>query len=350
MKKTVGKYAVVALVVINVALAAALVLCAYAGCFPPQHYPRLSVLPLVFPFLILPNIIFAMLFLFVRRKMALISGIALLLTLPDIRAFCPINLSGQAPQGSLRLMSMNLGATKGAKADSLIRYLVDSKADIVCFQETMCKGAWFDRPGLKEIYPYSGKQGKEVVISCISKYPVVDARTIDYESEGNMSACFSVKIGDDTLHVVNNHFQSYHIGGKLLDEYKGITSRVASMKTREKNTRDVVAHLIEANAKRGPQVDSVYKFVENLKGKLVVACGDFNETANGYAHYKLTKLLNDAYTRSANGWGFSYSRNKIHYRIDHILCSPSISAYDSFVDGTCTLSDHFPIVSSLKLP
>ena len=343
------KIAIIVLMVINIVAALLLILSTFSGTLPPQDYPRLSVLPLFFPYFLLANIILVVCWLFIKRKMALISAVAMLLCINDIRSYFPLNLPNNTPDGTIKLMSLNTGGTNGKQEDELIQYLIDSQADIICLQEMFWKTAWLTRDEMKKHYPYISTISDRGKMSCVSKYPIVGTEQIKYPSEGNMSVAFYIKVDADTLLVVNNHFQSYQLGQKILDEYKDITKKKTSMAEREKNSRDVYGKIIRANKKRGPQVEVVNDYIEKNFKRHTVACGDFNEPSTGYAHYLLTKQLNDTYTRTGNGFGFTYSSNKIHFRIDHILCSEFIEPFNCTIDKTCELSDHFPIICDLKL-
>ena len=343
------KIIVVILLVINVLSAALLLLSAFCGTLPPQTHPRLSVLPLFFPFFLLANIIFLLVWLFLKRKLMLISGIAMLACITDIRAYFPINLPENVPNDALRVLSMNTGDAHESVRDSVINYFFETNADIICLQEVYWNKKWMDDERVRAQYPYIKYVDHKSRMTSLSKYPIIRVEKIDFNGGSNMSFASWIDVEGDTLLVVNNHFQSYNFGKKLMDEYKSITRQSTSMNDREKSTKDVFSCLVEGNRKRGPQVDVVCRFLDKHPQRHTIVCGDFNETANGYAHYQLTKHLNDAYTRTGNGFGFTYSRNRIHYRIDHILCSENIEPFNCHIDKSCTLSDHFPIICDLKL-
>ena len=340
---------VIVLAVINVLLAAVLLISAFSGMLPPHDYPRMSVLPLFFPFFLLANIFFLVLWLFIRRKMMLISAIAMLACITDIRAYFPLNMPENVPDDAIRIISMNLGTAKNKAKNPAVEFFIDQNADILCLQEVCWRKNWIDDLRVKEQFPYIRYIDRKCKMFCLSKYPIVRAEEIAYNGGMNMSMAVWLEINNDTLLLVNNHFQSYGIGKKLMEEYTNITKKSTSLTDREKGTKDVFSCLVEGNRKRGPQVDMVCRFLDEHPQRLTVVCGDFNETANGYAHYKLTKNLHDAFTLAGNGFGFTYSRNKIHYRIDHILCSDAIEPFDCHIDKSCNLSDHFPIICDLKL-
>ena len=57
----------------------------------------------------------------------------------------------------------------------------------------------------------------------------------------------------------------------------------------------------------------------------------------------LTQKLDDAFTQSGKGLGISYNQNKFYFRIDNILISPNLKAYNCTVDRSIKASDHYPI-------
>ena len=54
-------------------------------------------------------------------------------------------------------------------------------------------------------------------------------------------------------------------------------------------------------------------------GKYLLVCGDFNDSPISYAHHTIGKGLTDAYREAGWGPGFSYNRNFLYFRIDHLF-------------------------------
>ena len=75
----------------------------------------------------------------------------------------------------------------------------------------------------------------------------------------------------------------------------------------------------------------------------IFVCGDFNDGSISYTHRILTQKLDDAFTQSGKGLGISYNQNKFYFRIDNILISPNLKAYNCTVDRSIKASDHYPI-------
>lgn len=346
------KVAITILAVLNLAAVALMLLCAYSGMFPPQNHPRLSILPLLFPLFLLANIVFLIVWLFVKRKMALMPTVAMLLCVTDIRAYFPLNIPENVPDEAIKLISMNIGGAKANQKDSLIDYLTNENADIICLQEAYWRQTWVTEGKMAETYPYSKvitsktRRGKMAIAS---KYPILSTELVNYESSANMSAAFLLKVDKDTMLVVNNHLESNKISSNIPEAFHKITGKEADMREREEATMGLLSKVMAGSRHRGPQAEAVCDYIASHPFRHTIVCGDFNETANGYAHYMLTKQLNDAYTRTGNGPGFSFIKDFIRCRIDHILYSGHMKPYDCHIDKTCALSDHFPIICRLKL-
>ncbi|MGH2645903.1 MAG: endonuclease/exonuclease/phosphatase family protein, partial [Chitinophagaceae bacterium] len=78
-----------------------------------------------------------------------------------------------------------------------------------------------------------------------------------------------------------------------------------------------------------------------------ILCGDFNDTPNSYAYFKISKNLQDAFLKKGFGLGRTYSTIAPTLRIDYILASPSFSV-QSYHCIKKVLSDHYPVISTIS--
>ena len=107
--------------------------------------------------------------------------------------------------------------------------------------------------------------------------------------------------------------------------------------------RQLIRKLGEASAIRASQADSVARIITESHYPTMIVCGDFNDGSISYTHRVLTQELDDAFTQSGKGLGISYNQNKFYFRIDNILISPDLKAYNCTVDRSIKASDHYPI-------
>ena len=103
-----AKIALYPLLGVNLLVAVLLVCCAYSPYLPADDMPLLSLAGLAFPFVLVANAIFFLVWLLLRRAYLLVPIITFVLCFPQIRAYWPINLTSQnPPEGSVRLLSYN---------------------------------------------------------------------------------------------------------------------------------------------------------------------------------------------------------------------------------------------------
>ena len=192
----------------------------------------------------------------------------------------------------------------------------------------------------------SGK-GHTNRIACYSKFPILSSRTLDYASEYNGSVVYELKMGEDTVMLINNHLES----NKLTKEDKVVYESMLKSPETEKvksGARLLIRKLAEASAIRAPQADSIAQEIAASRYPYIIVCGDFNDTPISYAHRVIEKGLNDAFTKSGRGLGISYNQNKFYFRIDNILASKNLKPYNCTVDRSIKESDHYPIWCYLK--
>ena len=349
-------------IVLNSICVLGMVACAYSVYFDPQVHPRLSYWGLAFPLFLIPTILFGIFWLCMRRWWGLISGVGLVVCCVAIRTYFPLNIPSGPPDGAIKVMSYNiyqLGRNAEGKTwkeagipkeeSPIVNYLVASDADIICCQEAApLKEAKVDSV-LATVYPYreyAKVHGEHV--ACLSHFPIVGVDSIPYPSAGNGSYAFKVIVEGDTVLVVNNHFESYKLNDADKAEYKELVVHPDDENARQ-NFKDLSTKVAAANAIRAKQADIVDEYIANAPYRYIIACGDFNDASLSYVHWRMTRHLNDAFTRSGNGAGITYHRSGMYFRIDNILYSPTMTPYRCYVDSDIHTSDHYPIICWLTL-
>ncbi len=247
---------------------------------------------------------------------------------------------------------------KEKDGNSILNYLKESKADILCLQEyvTIKARHHLSQNDVEEAlsaYPYKSIQvigsnkGHTNCIACYSKYPILSSSPIPYKSEYNGSVIYQLKIGEDTVTLINNHLES----NKLTKEDKVIYESMIKSPETDKvksGARVLIKKLAEASAIRAPQADSIAKHIKQNKYAYILVCGDFNDTPISYTHRIVSESLNDTFTDSGLGLGISYNQNQFYFRIDNILASKNFKSYKCTVDHSIKESDHYPIWCYLK--
>ena len=202
-------------------------------------------------------------------------------------------------------------------------------------------------------YPYKSylvsndSESDSRFLGCLSKYPILSVERLDIESTSNGCSKYRILHEGDTIVVYNCHLQSNGLGDTHKNTYERLLSNPKENLWSEE-AKDLVKKLRDSAAKRANQTEIIMADLKKETSPYVIVCGDFNDSPISYTCKQLKEQLNDAYIGSGNGPGISYNRNKLYYRIDHILHSSQFKAYDCTVDRTIEVSDHYPIFCFLE--
>lgn len=356
----IGKMLGYILLGINAVLAALLCFSAFSPYLNPHTSPVASCAGLFFPVFLLANMAFLVFWLIVYRKYALFPFVVLLVCWNSIQTYVPINwFQEDAPEEAIKFLSYNTRAfgdmtphTK-EKPNEVLEYLRNSDADIICIQEYIYGGKLKKKDidyALRD-YPYrhyhslnKGWNG----LGCYSRYPILSAKPIKYESFSNGSIAYYIKVKDDTLVVLNNHLESNRIIKSDVKTYQDMVD-VPNRENVSSGLKKLLKKLAEATAIRAKQTDVLSETIRGLKGKKLIVCGDFNDTPISYTHRVLSEDLQDAFVESGNGLGISYNRDRLYIRIDHILASKDLKVFDCTVDDSIKASDHNPVWCRISL-
>lgn len=346
------------LLLINIFVCGVFILCAFSQQIPAEKLPIISLAGMAFPIALGAVVAFLVFWLLFYKRLCWLSLITLLVCCTQIYSMVPINISDiRAPRGAMKILSYNVLSVGVDEKNPILQYLAKSKADIICLQEANAahlkkydqSAEWMkDYPYRTYRMPHGGtREARD--ICCISKYPILSLKNVRFPNSGNCYSEYTLDVEGDTITLFNCHLQSFALNEEDKNLYEEIISHPKeSLPT--SGTKELLKKLREANAKRSVQADSLAKHIEQALGngptpRTVIVCGDFNDTPISYSHYRVTRLLKDAHTLSGNGFGFSYNRNKMFFRIDHILASHNLKPYRCKVDHSIKESDHYPIYS-----
>lgn len=342
------------MMLLNICASGALVLCAFSQQIPAARLPLMSLTGLAFPFALAAVVLFLLFWLLTWKKGCWLSVLTLIVCFTSIRDMCPLNFRRQSPpDNAIKLLSYNICSTNvpsGKIIDTpTLDYIRESGADIVCLQE--CNVGSMrnidERSATCQTYPYRahvimGNGTRAHGLDCLSKFPIVDVQDITFEGSGNGAARYLILVEGDTLALFNCHLQSFGLNDDDKSVYEDILNdprdNIATTKT-----KDLVKKLRDAGAQRAVHADDIARRIDETGARYTIVCGDFNDAPVSYAHHRLTRRLVDAHTRSGNGFDFSYTRDHMYFRIDHILASKNLAPWRCRVDHKVTFSDHHPI-------
>lgn len=345
--------------VANWAVVVLMMITGYAYFFSPIQHSLMSATGVLFPVFLVLNILFLVFWVVVKFKYCYIPILGLVLCYTPTHQYAPINIEKEAPKGSLKVLSYNIqsygylpGDTTRNEENPIVQYIANSKADIVCLQEAP---KWRIEhevvTTLNPIYPYQSEMVHETsgdVLTLYSKYPIISTERIPFDSEVNLSVAYRIKVGKDTVLVVNNHLESNNMTNADKAGFKNIVQGNITKKETKQESTLLLNKLAIAAKKRAVQVEAVANVLKKYQHLPQIVCGDFNEWPNGYALNTLQKTLTNAFVESGNGPGWSYHRSGMYVRIDNILCSKEFKPYGAKIDSSIDLSDHYPIYCYLE--
>jgi len=355
--------------IINLACAVLLIISAYSGIVSPAKTVIFAYLGLAFPVLLAVNLFFMLWWILTKKLiMVFLVTASLIACWEPLMLYCPIHPETEVlPSGNVvKIMTYNVMsfAYKDHKPDShnkIIDYIAASDADIVCLQEYRVSGRnnlmnSEDVAKALPMYPYiseifftaPGSKNYRYGLALLSKFPIISAKRIYFDSKYNGSAIYTINVRERKLFVINNHLESF----KLTSQDRNIVSDMFSltpMDVFDELKGSIQQKLGEAYRTRAHQAEVVAAEIVKSKAKYLIVCGDFNDTPLSYAHNTIQGYLTDAYKESGMGPGISYNKNYFWFRIDHLLHSSSINAYNCRVDRSIKLSDHYPMSCVVKL-
>ncbi|KOH47148.1 endonuclease/exonuclease/phosphatase family protein [Sunxiuqinia dokdonensis] len=309
---------------------------------------------LAFPYFLLVNLLFMVLWVFSKTRFAILSFLAIAMGYGHLNHY--IQLSGrETTEEGLVISSYNVKNFYGEVdtkednvANEILKYLQSKEADLICLQEvttsgqrrfTQQKSKLSHDSGLK--FVHASKTGGPV---SYSRYPIIAKDEVHFENSANMILISDLLIDQDTIRLFNCHLESYRFTDA---EIRSLDS--LSFDKQEESLRKVRytgSKLKQAFIKRTEQAEALHQLVQDSPYAVIV-CGDFNDTPVSYTYSKAAQGLEDAFVNSGSGIGNTYVGKLPSFRIDYILHSPVFESYNFKVDRV-VFSDHYPISCTLK--
>lgn len=345
------KFLLYSILVLNIVAVVGLLTSYLSVYIPPNKFWVAAFIGLSYPYILLVNIAFVIFWLFLKWKYSLISLLTILAGFQFIPRF--YQFSGRKSDATnIKVLSYNVRHFSGAgmedtreNAEKIITFLEEQNADIICLQESrLRRNNIFNLSKtvkeLKNIQHYQFASSSSSFGSVtMTRYPIVDMGEIRFENSTNISIFTDVLIGKDTVRVYNLHLQSYQIDPK---NYTVLESMDIQEEKNRKIFRKVASQMKRAFTMRATQVEKIREHIDACPYPVIV-CGDFNDTPASYSYHILSEGLEDAFIESGHGVGQTYAGDLPSFRIDYMLHSPKLEAYN-FETIDFVYSDHLPIV------
>mgnify|MGYP000889288026 CR=1 FL=1 len=357
------------LMITNVIAALLFLLACIIPRINPQSWPLVSLIGLAFPFLMLIVLCFLICWLFIKRKWALVSAIAIVLGGGQIVNFFGFHFwsdfNETKKENQIRIASWNVARfiemvknnNKGSQTRyKMLQQIKQANADILCLQEfsSSINPDWYNNivavsKGLDYPYYYFSHDwdGDRLFNGSVifSRYPIADTGLVRYPRPTLPDALVFVDIQKDNEHirVYTSHLQSNQFRPddiSKIEELKGGKGFLG-------NAPYIFKKLATAIAHRGIQADLINDITDNSPHPLIF-CGDLNDVPNSYIYNTVKGNLQDAFLQKGFGIGRTYSSISPTLRIDYIFADKRFKV-EQFKRITTNYSDHYMIVADVEL-
>ena len=233
-----------------------------------------------------------------------------------------------------------------ACTDSVMNFLEDQDADIICLQEFYTTDVGRVKSFLSrwmkdyraEYYFYRSRYGYYGNVT-LSRMKAEGKGVVKFDDSANLALYTDYSLGGRVCRVYNCHFESYNISlSGLLRSVSG-RGREVFRETEYKMRRGITM--------RPRQVDLVLKHISDSPVEAFV-CGDFNDTPMSYTYYRLSRGRNDSFRKAGEWFGATFSLLWPLLRIDYVLYPKTFRAV-SHETPRCPYSDHYPVIAEVCL-
>ncbi|MET0463810.1 MAG: endonuclease/exonuclease/phosphatase family protein [Chitinophagaceae bacterium] len=361
------------LVFLNVVAAIAFLLACIAPSLDPDKWWFISFTGLGFPILLLIVVLFMIGWLFVKKRLALISAIVLIFGIRGISTLFAFHISSanglpahSKDSSSVRIATWNVARFVEMKRNNnkgsqtrlrMMEQIQQSNADILCLQEFFHSRASDYYPNLTYIsrhfnYPYyffsHDDDGDSHYTGSVifSRYPIIDSGLIRYPRPTLPDALMhaDIKVGKDTIRVYTTHLQSLQFNSGDYERIQRISEGKDGMVS---NSKAIFGKLRTAMSNRKIQSDIIAQVLGDSPYP-VLFCGDLNDVPHSYTYKQIRGDMQDAFLKKGFGIGRTFSGLAPTLRIDYIFADP-VFQVNGFERVVKPYSDHFMLMADIDL-
>lgn len=355
--KTKWSFFSIIMLILSLIASVLLILALSAEFFLPSKVSGIAFIGIGFSYLFFTVIIFCIYFIFKKKKISIFLLLLCILSIPSFGRVYSIKNKNKNNYVSdkLTLVSYNVQSLSNNKLvqsndeyEDVIAFLNSCNADIICLQETNFKG---NNPDLffKDIQQKTNSshycftkyyQSTNSCIAIFTKHPIVNIASIRSNNKSFAIYC-DMALNNDTIRIITTHLQSLHLN---LNEVNNIKHTAEEAKLISKKIYGKTKY---AFIKREKQIKELVKLIKTTPYDIIL-CGDFNDTPCSYSYKSIKNELNDSFKMSGKGFAYSFKTIPL-LRIDYVFTSNNIIPLNYKVRRDIKFSDHYPIITELKL-
>jgi endonuclease/exonuclease/phosphatase family metal-dependent hydrolase len=346
----------------NVLFALSMLISYLAVHVNPNFFALPALFGLAYPYLLLINIIFVIIWALFLKPEALISLLVIVIGLTHFSNYIKLGKPPGDKTGTFRVVSYNIrlfnyfetGPAQNSEK-SIIGLLKNHQPDIICLQEVYFNTNPYKKE--KELISelggkyyahskYLGSSGNRYYgILTLSRFPIIDRGDLVYPASSSLSIFCDILIGKDTFRLYNNYLQSFRLRRMDRSIVREITD-ASGDKERLDEIKSISSSLKNGFKRRASQAQILKSQLDSSPFPVIVA-GDFNDTPVSYSYRKIRKGLFDSFVTSGYGAGFTYKGKYPPNRIDYILYDNALECRELSI-GKVKYSDHYPITAYFR--
>ena len=340
---------------LNLLLILATFLTYLAPYVSPATFWPLSFVGLLYPWFLLGNVFFIIVWLARRKYYFVFSLGCLLLGWGHLESYIGLSLPAKTAEAgtAIQLMTFNSYGFLDRKKENdpvsqarLPAVLPLEGLDVLCFQEfpIMQYGRKISEyiQGNSSLKHSVYESGGSMAI--FSRYPIKAQHTHYFPNRSNGYQYADLQIGQAVIRLFNVHLQSSSVAA--------IASQVAETgNIKEKKTWLYIGRMMKRHKRaaviRAGQAEEIAEKIRQSPYP-VLLCGDFNEIPQSYAYRILSRGLQDAFKAKGRGLAVTYVGKIPGLRIDYVLAGPEFEVLAHKI-GKANFSDHLPVYSTVRL-
>ena len=326
-----------------------------ASYIDPNTFVLPSLLGLAYPYLLIANLLLLLYWITRWKKTVWFVLAVILLGFPTFTTYYgTASTREEQKKHDLSLLSYNIRyfdiynwSQQKDTRQKLFDYLNHFEGDVVCLQEFSKNEVTLRNKEIVQklsTYPYRYLH-KDMAI--FSRIPFVRQGVLPFDKKYTSSCIYvDIPLSNDTVRIYSVHLESYRMGKQERQFMKEMSEGLKSDDIKG-GIKNLTGRLASANKNRAKQAEQISLHIQ-ASPYPVILCGDFNDTPLSYTYKTIKGKLLDCFIEKGRGLGNTYIGEFPSFRIDYILHTPALETI-SYNRGEITLSDHYPVMSKLRL-